>query len=85
VKRLFHFSFLILDSRQVALDAGSARLKVATYHKHRINSDINALSGTRTQDPMFERAKIFHALDGMATVLGQLLRTSSEYTVYRVL
>jgi hypothetical protein len=31
VKRFFHFSFLILDSRWDSLDRGSARRKAATY------------------------------------------------------
>jgi hypothetical protein len=37
----FHFSFLILHSRQDSLDGGSARRKASTYtrqHKHRINA-----------------------------------------------
>jgi hypothetical protein len=31
VKRLFHFSFLILDARQDSLDGGSARHMATTY------------------------------------------------------
>jgi hypothetical protein len=51
VKRLFHFSFLILDSRQDSLDGGSARRKAATNTQNK--SNVHASSGTRTHDPSF--------------------------------
>jgi hypothetical protein len=34
------------------MDGGSARCTTATWqHKHRINADIHAVSGIRTNDP----------------------------------
>jgi hypothetical protein len=55
VNRLVSLQFLNLkDSRQDSFDGGSARHKTATYtgqHKHRINTNIHALSGIRTHDP----------------------------------
>jgi hypothetical protein len=36
-----------------------------------IIADIHALTGIRTQIPVFERVKTFHALDRATTVIGK--------------
>jgi hypothetical protein len=51
---LFHFSFLMLGQSGGLLGRGISPSQSATYtaqHKHRINTDIHALSGIRTHDP----------------------------------
>jgi hypothetical protein len=48
-------------------------------HKHRINADIHALSGIRTQDPSVRERETFHAVDRAATVIGQ--RIARHYII----
>jgi hypothetical protein len=50
VKSFVSLQFLNLRQLVGLLGRGSARRKATTYHKHRINTDIHALSGTRTHD-----------------------------------
>jgi hypothetical protein len=40
---------------------------------HRINADINSLSGIQPTNPVFEWVKTIHALDCEGTVIGMLL------------
>jgi hypothetical protein len=70
----FHFSFLILKSRQDSLDGGSAR------HKAAINTNTSMpYVGFETTIPVFEGAKEFHVLDRAATVIGHRDNTSVNY------
>jgi hypothetical protein len=61
------------------LDGESARRKAATKHKHGINTDIHALRGLRTHDPVFDRAKTVHALDRTATVICMIRITVCKF------
>jgi hypothetical protein len=74
------FSSVIIFTETVGLlglviSPSQGRYLPTGQHKHRINesTNINALSGIRTHDPSFERAKKFHALDGEATVIGAVV------------
>jgi hypothetical protein len=51
VKRFVSLQFLNLRESEGLLGRGSARYKVATQYKHRINTDIHALKWIRTHDP----------------------------------
>jgi hypothetical protein len=43
--------------------------------EHRINADIHTLTGIGTHDPVLQRAKTVHAVDGAVTVIGKTLLT----------
>jgi predicted HAD superfamily hydrolase len=54
-------------------------------HKHRINADIHHLYlqvGFEPTTPVFERAKIVHALNSVATVIGMKL-LNNKILLYR--
>jgi hypothetical protein len=73
---LLHFCNLFTQSVELLgrmFSPSQGRYLHTRQHKHRINvhtSDIHALSGIRTHDPEFERAKTVHVLDRAATVTG---------------
>jgi hypothetical protein len=79
-------SLQFLNGRQPVgpLDVGSARRKAATYagkDKHRINVNIHALSGIRTNDPSVLAGDDTSCLDLAATVIG--LRISTILAFWR--
>jgi hypothetical protein len=49
----------------------------AEQHKHRINEDIHASSGIRTQDPSVRAGETVHALDRAEAVIGWVVDKSN--------
>jgi hypothetical protein len=66
------FSFLILYKVGRISWTGDQLVArpLPTHRTTQTHTDIHALSGIRTHDPAFERAKTVHALDRAAPVIG---------------
>jgi hypothetical protein len=62
-----------MHSRQDSLDGGSARRKAATYTQNKLPR-----VGFEDTIPVFERAKMVHALGRAATVIGQEQGTRNQ-------